>query len=767
MPVLAGLALGIAVDGALKPPPLVWLVPAGAAALLTFWGVRRGLKPWGHWALAVVLVALFGGLWHGVRFRARPLEHLTNLRLDGERFYYVRGEVDRPADLHFRRLAFGPETWHGTAYWSVRVAVTDLSGDAVRWHPAEGGMTVFVGSGLPDVRVGDVVQFLARPRLNRPPTNPGQRDAALAYDRAGSHAMASVAVPWALTVLERPPWHSSPRVAIARVRSFVASRLAPYLGSETHPGRFGLVRALLFGRRGALTLEQERLLKESGTLHFLAISGLHVGLFCLFVEYALALLGSPARLRTLLTIALIWAYVLFTGAHVSAVRAGWMLTFVLAAPLLGRRRDSLSALCGAALFILLWSPQQLFSPGFQLTFVAVWAMICIYPQLSGILWPWQDFVARLRRPEERSLATDLWLWARSYLLLSCVVWVATAPIRAYHFHSVCFVAPLLNVPVWVLVLLLLLTCFALAVSALLGGVGAAALAAAAGFLSDSVEAVLRHASRLPGFGVYVPAPPGWWVALFYGVLVLWVMRRRLARGRHLFVAAAAVLAMSYLGHETALRAQRSFSLTFPDVGTGQAALLQLPQRQAILLDAGSTRQTAEQALAELLWHERVGSLNAVVGSHFNSDHCCFLPFLSRRFRIERVLLPHRTDQTGFRRRVEHWLDASGLRMGRLSEGSAIGGDGMRCRVLHPTARFLSDDALPENERSLVLRCEYGGLSVLLPGDAQSAAMDRLVLDYGDRLRSDVLVMPHQGHYHDALDGFVAHVAPCVAVVSGP
>ena len=138
-------------------------------------------------------------------------------------------------------------------------------------------------------------------------------------------------------------------------------------------------------------------------MFFLVISGLHVAIFCFFIMGLLAWTGVPVRLRAVLTIALVWLYVLFTGCGVPAVRAGWMISFVLAAPLLERRRDALSGLAGSALLILLYQPQQLFAAGFQLTFVAMWAILCVYPQLAGIFWPWQGFLADSRRPRRSSV----------------------------------------------------------------------------------------------------------------------------------------------------------------------------------------------------------------------------------------------------------------------------------------------------------------------------------------------------------------------------
>lgn len=765
IPVVAGFAAGIALDQALQPARWGWFLSAPLAALLVWGGTRRGLKVWGNWALALLIVLPVGGLWHAERFRHKPPWHLKNLHLDGTHALRVRARVAQEPARFYREDPFAPAGTPPEARWLVRVTARAVSADDATWRRAEGGITVFVNGGPPALRVGDEVEFLARPRANRPPTNPGQSDMALSYERHGSYATAGVESPAAFRLLDRPHWYASPSVAVGRLRSVVQGEMERRLGPQ-NGGEYGLVAALLFGRQSELSPAQEDLFKRSGTLHFLAISGLHVAVLCLCAQQVLTLAGVRIGPRTFLTLGLTWLYVLFTGAHVSAVRAGVMLTLLLAAPAFGRQRDSLSALAGAALVILVAWPQQLFVPGFQLTFAAVWAMIVVNTQFAGILWPWQDLLARLRSPEQASPSGELWLRVRSYLALSCVVWLATAPILAYHFGSVCVLTPVLSLLIWPLVLMLLLVCFGLAAGLALGGLGVGVMGWAALAVSGWIETLLGAAAHLPGFGVYIPAPPGWWAALCMAGLAAWALRDRLPFGRRLFLACAVVLGGAYVAGEAAVRAGRPFTLAVMDVGQGQTALLQAPAGQALLLDAGSFQGGAQTA-AEVLWHYRVRRVNAIVLSHVNWDHCSFVPFLSRRFAVERVLLPTAGHLHPYALQVRQALRAAVPAVLPVSDGAGVEGGGLRVRVLHPNARFAADPALTENEASLVVLCSFDGLSALLTGDIQSAALHRLSRDFGHGLKADVLVMPHHGHYHEGLEEFVACVAPALAVISGP
>ncbi|MGD2175090.1 MAG: ComEC/Rec2 family competence protein, partial [Candidatus Brocadiaceae bacterium] len=565
VPVLAGFAGGIALDGAFGPPLWFWLALGAALLPAILWGLRRRPAAWGAWVLALVLVVPVGGLYHAVRFRLKPSWHLQNLALTEEGLYVVRGRVTLEPRRHYREVPFASEEQEAPGFWALRVDVQALRGEGGEWRRSAGGLTVFLNEEPSPLHVGDAVQFPARVSSNRPPTNPGERDRALTYARHGSYGTAAVASGRLIAVRERAAWYTSPRAAVGRLRSILRRRLERQL-PEGERKRAGLIRALMFGEREALTPRQARLLKETDTLHFLAISGLHVGMFCFFVTGLLVWTGVSVKTRYVLTIVLIWLYVTFTGLHVSAARAGLVLSFLLGAPLLRRPSDGPSALMGAALIILLVSPQQLFSAGFQLTFVAVWAIVTLYPQVADVLWPWEDFLGRAWSERERTVRADLWRGGRSYLLLSFIVWAVTAPIRVYHFNSVSFVAPLLNMVAWPLVAVLLVVGFLLVGSLLLCGWAAAPLVGMALFLTDDINWVVAQAGGLPGAGVHLPSPPLWWVGLCYAALGVWATRRRLWDGRRLFVILVLVLGLTYVWQDAAVRLGREFQMTVADVG---------------------------------------------------------------------------------------------------------------------------------------------------------------------------------------------------------
>ncbi len=761
-PVLAGAVLGIAVDGAATPPTWFWWAVGAAAVAGALWALRGRRARWAYSVLVVLMLAPVGGAYHALRFRARPARHVENLRIGEGGLYRVRGRVRHEPRYRHRRNPFHPEA-PMPGHWLLRVAMQELRGEG-EWQSAAGGLTVLVDAEPPHVGTGDVVEFVCRLSTGSPPTNPGQRDAVLSARRRGDDALAVVRDGRTFRLL-RPAPRYSPTAAVGRLRTLLRRRMGEPLPDDGRENE-GLLASLLFGDRGALRPLERDLLAESGTLHFLAISGLHVGIFCLIVVEVLRWTGLAVWWRHMAAIALVWAYVLFTGSLTPAVRAGGMLTFLLAAPLLHRGHDALSALMGAALMTLLLAPQQLFSAGFQLTFVAVWGLLVVYPRLREVVWPWQGFLERVREPSEVGLLRDLGGRTRNYVLLSFTVWLVTAPLLAWHFNRVSFLVPLLNLVLWPLVALLLVLGFII-LALLLVPVGliVTPLLALALWIGGYIRVFLLAARRLPGYGVYLPAPPMWWVGLFFAAVGVWVMRRRVWRGQPVFILVVLVLGLSYVWQDAAVRMRREFRMVVADVGHGQSLVLGLPGGETLLFDAGSSNPRAAERVASILWQDRVERISAVLISHYHSDHCVFLPHLAERFRIARAVLPGVPSPPPLGESVHDLLSERRVREHKVAEGAVFAGGGLACRVLHPDRQFAFSEGVSENDRSLVVRGSYQGFTFLLPGDIEERAMARLVRDYGDALRSDLLILPHHGQYHEGLGAFLDAVSPRAAVAS--
>ena len=334
------------------------------------------------------------------------------------------------------------------------------------------------------------------------PTEPGGFDFQRHAWFEGLGAVGYARVP---LLLAEPP-QGGFALAIARLRAVVGDGLRARM-----PGQTGQVAAAITtGDRSGLSDAVTEALRVSNLAHLLAISGLHMGLLVGFVFWSvrggLALVPSLALRHPTRAWAAAAAfpfalfYLFLSGGSVATQRAFVMAAVMLGAILLGRRALSIRSVAIAALLILVWRPESLTGPGFQMSFAATGALVLAFGWASrlggGWMRGWRGFFVSL-------------------LLSSIVAGAATAPFAALHFNRLGqfgVLANLLAVPMMgTLVMPLLL------VGLLLWPLGLEAVPfRVAGWGIDYILRVADWVASLPGSVTTVPSP-GWEVLPLLGL----------------------------------------------------------------------------------------------------------------------------------------------------------------------------------------------------------------------------------------------------------
>ena len=215
---------------------------------------------------------------------------------------------------------------------------------------------------------------------------------------------------------------------LTSLRTQLLQRLSGHLEGQS----LEVAAAMTLGDKLAISRETRALYSETGSSHILALSGLHLSiLFALFNLLLLRPLRSIRYVGGIVQVIFLggmWGFVLMVGAPLSLVRAAVMLTLVQFSVLLRRDRISLHNLSLAALLLLIWSPQSLFDVGFQLSFMAVWAIFTVTPRLPR----WTPIT------EHESFIWRLKWWGinvvQDLLRVSLAAQIGTLPLVLYYFH---------------------------------------------------------------------------------------------------------------------------------------------------------------------------------------------------------------------------------------------------------------------------------------------------------------------------------------------
>jgi competence protein ComEC len=198
----------------------------------------------------------------------------------------------------------------------------------------------------------------------------------------------------------------------------------------------GVAAAILLGYNHSLDNETRQRYTLTGSMHVLAVSGMHVGLLCFMLWGLLQPLKAMNKLWLRLTLLLIvvWFYALITGMSASVLRAALMFSLYAIGETIKRKPDSLNIVAASALILLLWQPMHILDVGFQLSYLAVLGIIFFYNPLRN-LWA-------IKQPAPR------FLWEGT--CISIAAQLATLPMILYYFHQLPLYALVANVGMLIL-----------------------------------------------------------------------------------------------------------------------------------------------------------------------------------------------------------------------------------------------------------------------------------------------------------------------------
>ena len=594
------------------------------------------------------------------------------------------------------------------------------------------------GDAVSLLRWGDTVELIGRLDLAAGPMNPGEFDFARYLRRSGISAMLFLRHPAAIQTLQSSGMWSARGLLTAFRQNTVA-----LLESHLSPANRATAEALLLGNRGHMNPEIERDFVFSGTMHLLAISGLHVGILYVFIVRVFHCLLVP-RTRALILAALVCVlYAFLTDLRPSVLRAALFIVLNVVGQLLYRdfRMGTLIGL--TVLILVLCDPAIVFDMGAWLSFLAVGALGWVASrdpaptdsEVPADIVTWRD---RLR-DRLRQLGHSV---LRSYQQMLAVT-VLSAPLIATQFHLVSVTGMVVNLLLIPLTTLTLIVGYVfVAIGNLLPILGLLAGAPFEGLLSLLNVAVRYSADVRTGF-VMIPDLPNWFLPVWYGLLAGAVLTIRPV-WRQGFRVALILFAIVQFHRVCERPTTEGLTCTVLSVGHGNAIVVEVDNR-VLLFDAGAMNRGdgAADVIAGYLWSRGQRMVDTVVLSHADADHYNAVRGLLEKMPVGQVLTTSQFVQSaspevaGLTAALQQLEVPTSL----LSHGDSLRTDALRVQFLQSDAAVQQLQAASDNACSLVAVLDYRGHRLCLPGDLEGVGQQDLL----QSLEScSVLVSPHHG-----------------------
>lgn len=213
-----------------------------------------------------------------------------------------------------------------------------------------------------------------------------------------------------------------------------------------------IISALTVGYKDLLSAQIKQSFSQTGAMHVLAVSGLHVGIIYFIMNFFLSLFIKRKGLwiKSVVLILILWGYALMTGLSPSVLRASVMFSFVVIGQNMKRTKNIYNTIAASAFILLLFNPYNIVEIGFWLSYLAVLGIIFLHPKIHGLIYFGKSFFARF--------ADNVW----SLVAVSIAAQISTFPIGLYFFHQFpnyfiltnLWVIPLVSVIVYISILLI-------------------------------------------------------------------------------------------------------------------------------------------------------------------------------------------------------------------------------------------------------------------------------------------------------------------------
>ena len=523
-----------------------------------------------------------------------------------------------------------------------------------------------------------------------------------------------------------------------------------------------LLVGILIGDKSEISEEIIENFKNSNLSHMLAVSGAHTSYIILGLTFILNKSKMSKKWVSLVTILSLTLFMFITNFTPSVTRACFMAIIVLGAGVLHRKQDFWTSISISLLIILILNPFSINEIGLQLSYLGTIGIIVFNKNIETIL-------NKVKINNKISKILSVTISAQ----------LAIMPIMIYKFNNLSltfFISNILASPfLGISIILGLITIFISLISFKL----AKAISLLLNLSLEILIGISEFTAKLPFSSILIKTPPMLLILIIYCFILLFnylyyiyisktnirLFQKRIIKlinkanvNKFISIIIIIVILFNVFSYSYLL-IPKNLRIYFIDVGQGDSCLIITPRNKKILIDGG---EGDSNVLLSYLLDRRIKTIDYIVISHFDSDHCNGLIEIIQKLNVKNVLISKQAYFCDEYRNIANIINLKKINTIQVKQGDVLNIDKeVKLGIFYPAKNLEYDDL---NNNSIVAKLRYNKFSVLFTGDIEKSEENILNKYTSNQLKSDVIKVAHHGSRTSSSEEFIKAVKPKVALI---
>lgn len=540
---------------------------------------------------------------------------------------------------------------------------------------------------------------------------------------------------------------------IYKLRYIMKNQISKLLPKETA----GLCLGMLIGDTSSIDGDLQEDFRDSNLSHILAVSGSNVSYIIVSITYIFNKMCFRKKLSKIISIFLLFLFMLLTGCTSSVNRACIMAILMLIGDLLYRKSDVYNNLAISALILLIINPYSILDIGFQLSYMGTIGIVFLHDKINNFI-----------KTDNRILKYFL----EMFYVTTCAN-IAIIPIMMFHFNTISLTFYFSNILAGPILGIIVIMGFIMFFISLIFIPLATPIAFILNIMLKLIIKIAEITASIPFSKILITTPSIFFIAIWYIIIFLIVYRRNVkdfySKSKKKINIIISITLVVIIISNLVININRHLKIYFIDVGQGDSCLIVTPSNKRILIDGGGSEfgsfDVGEKTLIPYLLDRKIKKLDYIIISHFDSDHVGGILTIIKNIKVDKIVICKQGKNSENYKNFLNIVKNKKIDVYVVKEKNKIEIEqDTFIYILHPTGDLISDNIL--NNNSIVMKFCYKSFSMLFTGDIEEIAENELIKRYENSniLSSTVLKVGHHGSKTSSTGNFLNKVKPKIALI---